>query len=250
VKMRRSPNSARIAGFLLIIAGILVFYFAASFIVSSGLIAVLIFAWSAACLAFAGVICLLRPDLRKSLISLPIIFVALFGWTLILLLPLPDDSQILLASIVSLSSVLLYASLRRAKTLNSHWSNEKDRWLSMIVGISLFVPGLILLILCIGLAVILSPFMAWLITLPLALDILIGLQLMRRKSLKEAAIGWLFYALPPAVVFMFGYTIFFIIPPYNILATIVTATAIISGLYLFHKWLKDHFPQMTRKALD
>jgi hypothetical protein len=218
------------AGLLLIALGLVLFYVAASVIAASGLEATLLSTWAAAGLVFVGSYWLFSLSMRYSLGSLLVMLVALFGWSMIMLIQLPSDLQILLASIVSFVSVLIYRQWSRKKALGSQSLFNRGRRLPKFVGIFLFVLGVVLLFSLVDIAEVFGLFCMWLVSIPLCLDVLVGFQLMRGKGLKDALVGWSAYViltLIPFVVFM---------PlAYQIPAIILMLTAIVFGLYTYRK---------------
>jgi hypothetical protein len=225
-----SPRVRQTAGLLFIASGLLLFYVAASIIVAYGLAAALASAWAAACLVFVGSSWLLSVSLRHFSSSLAIILVALFGWSMIILIQLPGNLQILLASIVSLVSVMIYMRWNRKKAKGSQSLFSRSRHLSEFVGIFLLIPGVVLLFLLVGVAEVFGPFIMWLVSLPLCLDVLVGFQLIRGKGLKGALAGWFAYVILTLIPF-----IVFMPLAYQIPAIALTLTAIIFGLYTDRK---------------
>jgi len=157
-------------------------------------------------------------------------FVVLLGWSMILLIQLPDDLQILLASIVGLVSVMIYRQWSKKKVFGSPSLLSKSRRLSKFVGIFLLVIAVLLFFWIEDVVVVLGPFRIWLVSLPLCLDIFVGLQLVRRKRLKEAIVGWFAYVILTLIPFIPFMPLGFQIP-----TIALVLTAILLGLLTYRK---------------
>jgi hypothetical protein len=98
----------RLVGFLLVAAGISLFYFLTPVAASHGLLAGWLAVWPIVALIGVGGLLVLEFNLITSLRMLAMALGALVPWSLILLVPLPGNSQGLLAILVAAVGVFLY----------------------------------------------------------------------------------------------------------------------------------------------
>jgi len=112
-------GAKRILGLLLIAMGLLLIFVFID-IVPYGLVAVIVFAWVITILISAGSFLLLNVQVRNSLPSLLAVSMILILWSLIFLIHLPGNLQILLASVVALVSVLFYRFYKTRKSWSQH----------------------------------------------------------------------------------------------------------------------------------
>jgi hypothetical protein len=98
----------RLVGFLLLAAGISLVYFLTPVAASHGLLAAWLAIWPIVALIGVGGLLVLEFRLKTSLRMLMKALGALVPWSLILLVPLPGNSQDMLAILVAAVGVFLY----------------------------------------------------------------------------------------------------------------------------------------------
>jgi hypothetical protein len=233
---------------LFVVLGLLLFYFVGIFFASYSLVAALVSAWIVAGLICTGVFLALNASLRRSSKSLLAVFVVLVAWSMILLLRLPSNFQIFLASFTSFAFVLLYWYYKKKPSIL--WlSFSKNKRLSKIVGILLVVPGFVLFFSLAGVAEAFNMFTAWLVSLPLCLDVMVGFQLMRGKRLKEAIVGWFGYIILTLIPFVVVLPTVYHLPiEYQILTLTLTPTVIILGLYSYRQQYRQRIRSTKRRS--
>jgi hypothetical protein len=124
----RRRGVERLAGALLIAAGISLFYFLLPVTAALGLFAAWISAWPIVVVIGLGGFLVLNQELRVSLKRVTITLIILILWSMVFLIPLPGDSQGLLAIFLAGIGVFLYRrhylkrsqrSTKRAQSLQS-----------------------------------------------------------------------------------------------------------------------------------
>jgi hypothetical protein len=113
-------GAKRILGLLLIAMGLLLIFVLID-IAPYGLVAGLVFAWVVTILISAGSFLLLNVRVRNYLPSLLAVSMALILWSLIFLVQLPSNLQILLAPVVGLVSILLWRFFKAGKSWSHHF---------------------------------------------------------------------------------------------------------------------------------
>jgi len=107
----------RLLGFLLIVAGLLIFYLAIPITASYGLFASWLLAWFMVSTIGVGALLLVGLDLKRSLRSLLIALAILLPWSAIFFISLPGDYQYLLAVLVALFGTLFYRYYQKHKSI-------------------------------------------------------------------------------------------------------------------------------------
>lgn len=116
--------SVTVIGVALIVLGFLMFHFLAPVAARTGLLATWILAWLIITSISLGTLTTFRlPYSPKSLL---LAFVLLILWSTIFFIPLPDNSQNLLAVIIAFVSVLLYRYYNKRKHLSQENNANKD----------------------------------------------------------------------------------------------------------------------------
>jgi hypothetical protein len=118
IRSEVSMDKRKTLSLLLIAIGLLLFCFVLIDIAPYGLVAGLVSGWGAAILICSGSFLLLNAHVRKSLLA---VFMALIVWSLIFLVQLPGNLQILIAPAIGLISILVYKSFKTRKSRSHHF---------------------------------------------------------------------------------------------------------------------------------
>jgi hypothetical protein len=242
--VKGSPRSRQVVGLLLIVAGLLVFYFVGAVIASSGLRGALFSAWAASGLICAGSFLVIQLDIRRYLRSLLLVFVVLLGWSMVLLVQLPSSFQIFMFAFTSFIFGLLWYSWKNKPVVSWKPSSVHARLL-VVAGIVLFVLSLIPFLAFASISEEFGLLVALFSMIPPSLSLLVGLQLARRKRLKDAVLAWLILdvtMLYPVLVVL--PTAFNIPIAYQIMAetliVVVTVAAFVIGVHSYRKRYRRH----------
>jgi hypothetical protein len=226
-------------GLSFIVTGLLVFYFAGVIIASHGLGGALFSAWVASGLICIGSFLVIQLDIRRYLRSLLLVFVVMLGWTMVLLVQLPSNFQIFIFAFTSFIFGLLWYFWKNKSVISWRLTSTYTR-LPVFVGALLFALSLIPFLAFASILVEFGLLVAWFSMMPASLGLLVGLQLARRKRLKDAVLAWL------VLDAMMSYAILVVLPTafnipvaYQIMAealiVIVTVAALVIGLRSYRK---------------
>jgi hypothetical protein len=205
-------------------AGLAMFFFVTPIIVSLGLFATWVFVWLIVSFISLGAFLLLRLELRYSLKSMLIAFGIIAPWSTIFFIPLPGDTQNLLAVLVALIGVLFYRHYRHRAT-GSATTFRSNQPLQKVGGALLVIMGLLLFYLIFPIALASDLLVAWFVSLPIFFVIFLGCSLILRAGFRKAAAWWLIFiivtSLPWSIILPLSYQIIFLSLLGIILASVV-----------------------------
>jgi len=189
-------------GFLLLVAGLLLFYFILPIAASRGLLASWFSMWLVISIIGIGALLISELSLKHIVKSWLIAIAIAIPWSTIFFIPLPGDYQNLLAVLVALACVLFYRYYVRAqKSKKSSAPFEFTMWkhrsrFRKAIGGLLVVTGLLMFFFYVPIAVThargvwASFFYMWLAVWPIFFLIIIGCSLVLHMSFRKA-LGWL-----------------------------------------------------------
>lgn len=184
-----SVAMSRVTGLALVIMGVSLFCFVVPMVIALGLFAVWILTWLIVFCVSMGSFLIVRRKIRCSFKSLLGVLALLFPWSAILLIPLQNDIQILLATLIALSGVLFYKyywRLRSGNELLNNYQSASKVFLGFFI-ITCTVSAY--LVFC--LAVSYSLLIAYISLVPVSLIIIIEYSIATRVKLKKSIEIWL-----------------------------------------------------------
>lgn len=185
-----SDTFGKITGIILVIGSMLLFYLVMQLAHLPSLPTVWILGWIIACGFGLGIFLISGLKRRYSLRVLLTTLIIMIPWSLILLIPLPDNVQIPLAVLIAFAGIMVYyhRKMRSSKP-------ETIQVLRKTLGTMLVAFSFLLFYFDIYLGIERGVFIAWIVTLPIALLFIIGCSLVVRAGPRRIVETWVGYVL-------------------------------------------------------
>lgn len=206
-----SPPFQRAVGLLLIVIGFPTLYFVTPIVLSVSLLATWILVWFIVSTVGLGAFFISGLELRYSLKSLLIALAILLLWSIIFFIPLPGNSQYLLAVFAALIGVLIYRYYYERKPKIPTKLNQFSK---KIGGALLVMAGVLALYVIFPSATAISLLVAWLVSLPIFFTVFLGCSLILERKTRSSMEWWLVFmlvtSLPWITTIPFIYQILFL----------------------------------------
>ena len=260
MRRNRLPMLKKATGLLLMIVGFSFLMLGIPSVFQFGLLGTLMFSWLVALIFGVAGFLLVDLGVRRSVRAILIAFGLLIPWSLIMLIQLPDQSQLLLASFVALVGVLFYRQYyqkhKPQKTAHIEGIEEKKKvesqqvpipkpmheglgrrsLLRKIVGsLFLIIGGFLFFTLFPFVMLYISLFKAWLVLIPILLIMTVGYHLFANRKLKAAIQTWIGIVLVTFLPYIFLFPVV-----YQILSACILVIGFLSSLYWYRsRYLKS-----------